>query len=94
MYVTPVDLPTLLNHLFNFAAPALGLALWLTLVARFLGPKPAAGLAWWAQAAINTVVGCAVLVAGLWAWGRDGKMLTYGALVLAMASAQALMRRG
>lgn len=94
IYVTFVDFFVFLGHLFNFAAPALFLALLLALGGRFLGPKGASALAWYAQAAINSVVGCAVLLAGLWWLGRDGRMLTYAALVLVCASCQWLLQRG
>jgi hypothetical protein len=94
IYVTFVDFFAFLGHLFNFAAPALFLALLLALGGRFLGPKGASALAWYAQAAINSVVGCAVLLAGLWWLGRDGRMLTYAALVLVCASCQWLLQRG
>jgi hypothetical protein len=82
------------NHLFNFVAPAAALALVLVPLARLLMPKSAPALSWWAQAAIVFIVGCAVLVAGLWLQGRDGKMSTYAALVLASATCQWLLRRG
>ncbi len=94
IYVTFVDFFAFLGHLFNFAAPALFLALLLALGGRLLGPKGASALAWYAQAAINSVVGCAVLLAGLWWLGRDGRMLTYAALVLVCASCQWLLQRG
>ncbi len=94
IYVTFVDFFAFLGHLFNFAAPALFLALLLALGGRLLGPKGASALAWYAQAAINSVVGCVVLLAGLWWLGRDGRMLTYAALVLVCASCQWLLQRG
>lgn len=84
----------ILIHLLNFAAPALALALLLPLAARFLMKKSASALAWWAQLAINFVVGLAVLAGSLWWWGRDGKMLAYAALVLALATSQWLLSRG
>jgi len=34
---------------------------------------------------INAMAGVFVLAAGLWAFGRDGKMATYAAMVLACA---------
>lgn len=93
--MTPLDA---LIHLLNFAAPALALALALPLLARLLdrfsnGKRPAI-LGWKAQAAINFVAGLAVLAAGLWFFGRDGKMTTYAALVLVLASTQWGMGRG
>ena len=87
-----------LIHLLNFAAPALALALALPLLARlvnrFLDERRAASLGWLAQAAINFVAGLAVLAAGLWFFGRDGKMTTYAALMLVLASTQWGMGRG
>ncbi|MGL4436785.1 MAG: hypothetical protein ACRCVM_13155 [Giesbergeria sp.] len=83
-----------LNHLLNFVAPAAALALVLVPLARVLRPKTAPALSWWAQVAIIFIVGCAVLTAGLWWLGRDGKMSTYAALVLASATCQWLLRRG
>ena len=82
------------NHLLNFAAPAAAMALLLALSGRFLGSKTPVALSWWARAAIVFVVGVAVLVAGLLVWGRDGKMLTYAALVLACATCQWVLVRG
>jgi len=84
----------MLLHLFNFAAPALVLALLLPLTSRFFIKKQAPALVWWAQAAINFVVGLAVLLAGLWVWSRDGKMAAYALLVLALASSQWVLSRG
>lgn len=89
-----MSLLDMLLHLFNFAAPALVLALLLPLSAQFFIKKQAPALAWWAQAAINFVVGVAVLLVGLWLWSRDGKMVTYALLVLALASSQWLLSRG
>jgi len=83
-----------LLHLFNFAAPALVLALLLPLISHFLIKKQAPALAWWAQAAINFVVGVAVLLVGLWLWSRDGKMAAYALLVLTLATSQWLLSRG
>ena len=82
------------NHLLNFAAPAAAMALLLALSGRFLGSKTPVALSWWARAAIVFVVGVAVLAAGLLVWGRDGKMLTYAALVLACATCQWFLVRG
>ncbi len=82
------------NHLLNFAAPAAAMALLLALSGRFLGSKTPVALSWWARAAIVFVVGVAVLAAGLLVWGRDGKMLTYAALVLACATCQWVLVRG
>lgn len=83
----------ILLHLLNFVAPALALALLLPWLPRFFWKKSNAGLAWWAQAAINFVVGVIVLLGCLWWLGRDGKMAAYAVLVLALASSQWLLSR-
>jgi hypothetical protein len=84
----------ILNHLVNFALPALVVALLVTLAARFFLRKAARAPALWAQAAINTVAGALVLGGGLWFFGNDGKMASYAGLVLVVASTQWLMLRG
>jgi hypothetical protein len=43
---------------------------------------------------VNFVVGVTALLASLWWLGRDGKMLGYSLLVLAVASSQWLLVRG
>ncbi|MEO7400351.1 MAG: hypothetical protein ABIV07_06240 [Polaromonas sp.] len=82
----------LLNHLLNFMAPAMVVALLLVASARlffgFFGSNWALVHAPWSQLAINFIVGVAVLAAGLVLFGHDGKMLTYLALVLATAASQ------
>jgi hypothetical protein len=93
--MTPSDA---LIHLLNFAAPALALALTLPLLAqildRFSDRKRPVSLYLLAQTAINFVAGLLVLTAGLWVFGRDGKMVTYAALVVVLASLQWGMGRG
>ena len=81
-------------HFFNFVAPALVLALVLPLLGRVLLGKASVTRAWWVQVAINFAAGVAVLLVGLWWWGRDGKMATYAALVLVVASCQWAQGRG
>ncbi len=82
----------LAGHLLNLLAPAALMALLLVafscLFPGFFTSKKAFTHGWRAQAAINFIVGSAVLVAGLVLLGRDGKMLTYVLLVLAMAASQ------
>jgi hypothetical protein len=75
-------------HLANFAAPALFLALLLASLGPFLMRKRPTGLVVWAQAAINLIAGLTVLAAGLWYFGRDGKLATYVALVIVTATSQ------
>jgi amino acid permease len=78
----------LFNHALNFLAPALWLALLLPAVSLIFMKKRSAALKIPAQAALLFVVGVVVLVIGLVVFGRDGKMLTYLALVLATATGQ------
>ena len=84
----------LLNHVLNFVAPAAVVALLLSLAVRFFWRKEPVKLAWWTQAAIVFIVGCAALLASLWLLGRDGRMAGYGALVLTSASVQWGLLRG
>lgn len=87
----PLDI---VNHLLNFVAPAAALALLLVIFGRFFRSKTPVALVWWAQAAIVFIVGVAVSVIGLVLWGRDGRMLTYAALVVACATCQWGLGRG
>ena len=87
----PLDL---INHLLNFVAPALVVSGLLVIFNRFFMKKVAYPGTPWRQFAINFVVGSAALAAGLVFLGRDGKMLTYLALVLAIASSQWWQARG
>ena len=88
----------LANHLINFAAPAATVAVLLVLLTRlgfglFATNRPFVQSAW-AQTAIVFVAGLAILVAGLVVFGRDGKMLTYTALVVGAALCQWVLIRG
>ena len=82
----------LANHLLNFVAPAALVAVLVGVFSRpfsgLFGSKRSFTHSWRAQLAINFVVGVMVLTAGLVLLGRDGKMLTYLVLVLAMAASQ------
>lgn len=76
---------SVLWHVLNFFAPALGIALWASVLAKVFWWKSLRGVPWrllfvWAFG------GCAVaLLMGLLAFGTDGKMATYGAMVLVCA---------
>ena len=87
----PLDIA---NHLLNFVAPAAAVALVLVLSGRLVGSRSASAMSVWLRWAILFAVGVAVLVAGLVLWGRDGKMLTYAALVVACATCQWVLVRG
>ncbi|WP_296276295.1 hypothetical protein [Rhodoferax sp.] len=84
----------LLNHVVNFAAPALWLALLLPWAVRFLPGKKAPVFSLPAQFARIFLAGLVVLALGLALLGQDGKMMTYLALVVTAASAQWFMRKG
>ncbi len=81
-----------LNHLLNFLAPAFWMALFMAMLGPLVlrGPR---GLGRSAQWLLDFAVCSAVLLAGLWITGRDGKMLTYGALVVACATSHAVGQR-
>ena len=85
---------TFLNHLLNFLAPAVFLAVLLALGARLIwrGSSPLVNL--WEQMLLNAVLGAVVLGVCLVLWGRDGKLATYALLVLSMGSCQWLLQRG
>ena len=82
-----------LNHLLNFAAPAFALAVVMPVFARISTRGKASSRGFALQWGVNFMACVAVLVAGLWLGGRDGKMLTYAAMVVACATTQWLMRR-
>ncbi len=77
-----------LNHLLNFLAPAMVVGVLLALVASFLYKKRPGAPVLYAQAAINVVAGTVVLLLGLWYFGNDGKMATYGAMLVVCATTQ------
>ena len=81
------------RHLLSFAAPALAVALLVTLAARVILPRAHAPRNWWLPFILNLAVGLMVLAAGLWWYGRDGKMMTYTAMVFAVATSQWLAAR-
>ena len=84
----------LLNHLLNFVAPALALALGLALPARLFFNAGAGAPPWWVQAGWLFLAGVAVLALGLVLTGRDGRMATYAALVLVCGCLQWALLRG
>jgi hypothetical protein len=72
-----------LGHVVAFVAPALVMALLLWAGLRW---RRAARLGQGAQLAALLAAGVVVLVVGLVVFGRDGRMLTYAALVLVQGS--------
>lgn len=80
-----------LIHLANFVAPAAFLALLLALANWIFTSNRPPAPALLVHAAINFIAGVAVMAAGLWFFGRDGKMATYAALVGVAATVQWLL---
>lgn len=88
-----MDFVDLIWHLAGFVAPALFVGVGVATLSRlFWRPDRAPTLA--RQAALNVATGLGVLMLGLAFTGRDGRMLSYGLLVLAVAASQALQLRG
>jgi hypothetical protein len=86
----PTDL---LIHLLNFAAPALALALLVAAGCRVLISGQSGRSSWIVSFASNFIAGLLASAVGLWHFGVDGKMATYAALVLAVATSQWLVAR-
>jgi hypothetical protein len=80
------------DHLLGFAAPAFFVGLLVAILARFVW-REARSRGWWLTVIVNSLCGVAALAAGLVLFGVDGKMASYGALVLAVATSQWLLGR-
>ena len=81
----PLDL---MNHLLNFAAPAVFVGFFLALAAPWVlrtGPRRGSLVA---CVLVNSICGVCALLAGLWFFGNDGKMASYLALLFASAASQ------
>jgi hypothetical protein len=78
----------LLNHLINLLLPALVVGALVAVLAPWVVGKARSPHGVLKQCAINTAVCAVVVLVGLVVFGRDGKMLTYAAMVLACASSQ------
>jgi len=74
-------------HTLNFFAPALGVAALAASLAKLLWRRDLAAVRWVRLALWGSLAGMATLAGGLAVFGRDGKMATYGALVVATAIA-------
>jgi multidrug transporter EmrE-like cation transporter len=72
-------------HLGNFFVPALALAALTAAAAKLLWRRALAGVAWRRLAVWAAAGNAATVLAGLAVFGRDGKMATYGAMVLVCA---------
>lgn len=74
-------------HLSNLFVPAVALAALTAALAKVLWRRDLAGVPWLRLALGAAAAGALVTVGGLVLSGRDGRMATYGALVLANALA-------
>ena len=89
-----MPLTDLLLHLLNFMAPAAFVSAVTVALSRLAHKKQVALMGLWPQLAVNFSICVSVLLAGLWFFGRDGKMATYAALVVLSAGCQWVMVRG
>ena len=89
-----MSLFALANHLLSFMAPAVTVAAVVTLGARLalrgLPQRPR----WRTSFALDLIAGVVALGLGLWLFGHDGKMATYGLLVVAVATCEWFGARG
>ena len=72
-------------HLLNFFAPAVVVGTLAAALTKLIWRNQLKAVPWTRLAAWAAATGAVVLVAGLVITGRDGKMSTYGALVVANA---------
>ncbi len=76
----PLDL---INHVANLFVPALALGALAAALAKLAWRAELATQPWWPLAGLAAAANAAVTLAGLAWFGRDGRMATYGAMVLA-----------
>lgn len=86
--MTPLDA---LWHLTNLLAPAWVVAALMALGFKLLWRRDLKALAWRRLALWGGMGGCVGVLAALALWGRDGKMLGYGLMILAIALPQWLL---
>ncbi len=73
-------------HLCNLFAPALGLGLIATSLAKLLWRQDLAGMAWRNTVAWVSGGAAVVTLAGLIGFGRDGRMASYAGMVVVAAA--------
>jgi hypothetical protein len=78
----PIDA---LTHLLNFFAPAAGIGMLAPALAKLLWRRDLKGVSWRRLSAWTTACCAAVLLAGLFFFGHDGKIATYAAMVVGCA---------
>ena len=84
----------ILTQILNFIAPAFWMACFLVLASGVLPQGHGASWPWPLAWLALLMIGIATLLLGLWLTGRDGKMVTYVALVLTCGTVQWLLVRG
>jgi hypothetical protein len=72
-------------HLGNFLLPAIGMGLLAATGAKLLWRSELAAVPWGWLARDASLAGIVTLMGGLAVFRQDGRMLTYGAMVLACA---------
>jgi hypothetical protein len=74
-------------HALNFLLPGLAVAAVAASLAKLVWRRELAAVPWHRLALWAALAGVAALVAGLVLFGRDGKMVTYAAVVMCAAAA-------
>jgi hypothetical protein len=82
-----VTLLEAINHLLNFFAPALAVGALAAALAKLFWRGELRGAPWWRLTAWGAAASATALLLGLVVFGRDGRMATYGAMLLANAAA-------
>lgn len=84
-----MNLLDLLNHLANLLLPGLVTGCIAAVLAKLLWRRDLAAVSFWRLAAPAASAGMVISIAGLVAFGSDGRMLTYLFMVLGCALALA-----
>lgn len=74
-------------HIADFFAPAVGVAAITSALAKMFWRTDLRRVAWLRLFAWAALASAAVLIGGLVVFGRDGRMATYGAMVVVCAGA-------
>lgn len=74
-------------HLLNFFLPAIGVGLLAAAGAKLLWRRELGPVSWRRLASWASAAGAVTLLAGFVIFGRDGRVATYAALVVASAAA-------
>ena len=84
---------SLIVHVLNFSAPAVGISAWITLISPLIWRGSGRWKAWKSRFVLNSLAGILMLLVGMIWTGQDGKMISYAAMVLACATSQWLLTR-